>query len=85
MRQIDNMTPQEIDMLRLKGMLSEKATRKPTLEQETMKAMAQSIDAHRDKIAVSEKAIIESMELSFLDGVQFGLKLAEDLKEQVEK
>ncbi len=79
MRQIDNMTPQEIDTLRLKGMLSEKISPKLTIEQETRKAMAQSIDTHRDKIVTSEKAITESMELSFLDGVQFGLNLAKKL------
>ncbi len=78
MRQIDNMTPAEIETLALKGMTAPPKRPQLTIEQETMKAMAQSIDAHRDKIVTSEKAITESMELAFLDGVQFGLKLAKN-------
>lgn len=77
MRQIDNMTPVEIEILSLKGMTAPRGGhQKPTIEQETIKAMAQSIDAHRDELAVSEKAITELMEQSFLDGVQFGFKIA---------
>ncbi len=46
------------------------------VEQDTIAAMARSVDAHRDKISQSSKLTEEAIELAFLDGVQFGLKLA---------
>ncbi len=73
MRQIDNMMPQEIETLRVKGMLGSKTTSAEAIIQNRDFEL-ETVDAMQAATARRLETLKLALDQAFLDGVSFGLK-----------